>query len=87
METFTLELPDFWANALFYNDTSALGYEDKKQFEDFSYWLWIHYKTPQPVDMEKELHFSKFHDATRFGVSACNTRRYTFLPNKKWEDK
>lgn len=87
MEIITLELPDFWADALFYNNTCKLGYEDKKQFEDFSNWLWTHYKTFQPVDMEGEPHFSKLHNATRFGVLACNVHRYTFLSNKEWEDK
>jgi len=32
METITLELPDHWATALFYDDTSGFEYEDEMQF-------------------------------------------------------
>ena len=31
MKTVTLELPDFWATALFYDDTSGFEYEDEKR--------------------------------------------------------
>ncbi len=38
METITLELPDHWATALFYDDTSGFEYEDDTQFQDFCDW-------------------------------------------------
>ena len=82
MKTITLELPDFWANALFNDDTICTGgfeYEDEKAFHDFCHWAVETYGTSEPVDMEEEPHFSKYHDATRFGVLACNIHRYTFI--------
>ena len=81
METITLELPDFWATALFYDDTSGFEYKDEKAFHDFCHWAVINYGTSEPVEMDDEPHFSKFHDATQFGVLACNIHRYTFIVN------
>ena len=79
METITLELPDFWATALFNDDTSGFEYEDDKQFQDFCAWMLLYYGTSEPVDMEEEGHFATYHDAKRFGVLACNVSTYTFL--------
>ena len=45
-------------------------------------WCLKKYGTSEPVDMDEEPHFSKFHDATQFGVSACDVHEYTFF-NKK----
>jgi len=81
METITLELPDFWASALFNDDTSGFEYEDEMQFHAFCDWSVKTYGTSEPVDMEDEPHFSKYHDATQFGVLACNIHRYTFIIN------
>lgn len=81
METITLELPDFWALALFYDDTSEFGYEDEKPFQDFCQWALKNYGTSEPVEADNQGHFSKFHDATQFGVLACNCHYYTFIVN------
>ena len=45
METITLNLPDFWATALFYDDVSGFEYEDEKPFQDFCLWMQKHYGT------------------------------------------
>lgn len=81
METITLNLPDFWATALFYDDVSGFEYEDEKPFQDFCLWMQKHYGTSEPVDMDEEPSFSKYHDATQFGVLACNVHKYTFIVN------
>lgn len=81
MKTITLELPDFWATALFYDDTSGFEYEDEKPFQDFCQWALKNYGTSEPVDMDEEPHFMRYHDAERFGVLACNVHRYTFIVN------
>ena len=80
--TFTLKLPNFWATALFHDDTTSFEYEDEKSFQKFCMWCLKKYGTSEPVDMDEEPHFSKFHDATQFGVSACDVHEYTFF-NKK----
>ena len=81
METITLELPDFWATALFNDDTSGFEYEDEKPFQDFCEWMLKNYGTSEPVDMKEEGHFATYHDAKRFGVLACNVHEYTFYEN------
>jgi len=79
METITLELPAFWATALFYDDTSGFEYEDEMAFHAFCDWALKEYGTSEPVDMNDESSFMKFHDAARFGVLACNVNEYTFI--------
>ena len=82
METVTLHLPDFWATALFYDDTSGFdGSEDEKPFHDFCDYMVRSYGTSEPVDIDEEPSFMKYHDAERFGVLACNVHRYTFIIN------
>ena len=66
------------------DDTSSFEYEDEKSFQDFCMWCLKKYGTSEPVDMDEEPHFSKFHDATQFGVLACDVHEYTFV-NKREE--
>ena len=86
MKTITLELPNFWATALFYDDTSSFEYADEKSFQDFCLWMGKHHGTSTPVDMEEEPHFKKFHDATQFGVLACDVHKYTFRNLKELQE-
>ena len=81
METITLELPDFWSTALFHDDTSGFEYEDEKPFQEFCEWAVKNYGTSEPVDMDDESSFMRYHDAERFGDLACNVHRYTFILN------
>jgi len=81
METITLDLPDHWASALFYDDTSGFEYEDDTQFQAFCEWAVKNYGTSEPVDMEEDGNFSTYHDANQFGVLACNVHKYTFMIN------
>lgn len=83
METITLELPDFWATALFYGDTSGFEDEDKIQFQKFCNWALKNYGTAEPIDVEQEGGFTTYHDARQFGVLACNVHQYTFIINKE----
>jgi len=81
METVTLELPNFWATALFYDDTSSFEYEDEKPFQEFCQWMLKNYGTSEPVDMVEDGHFMTYHDAKQFGVLACDVHKYTFIVN------
>ena len=81
METVTLELPNFWATALFYDDTSSFEYEDEKPFQEFCQWMIKNYGTSEPVDMVEGGHFMTYHDAKQFGVLACDVHKYTFIVN------
>ena len=81
MKTITLRLPDFWATALFNDDTSGFEYEDEKPFQEFCEWMVKNYGTSEPVAMLEDPHFMKYHDASQFGVLACNVHEYTFYEN------
>ena len=81
METIALDLPDHWASALFYDDTSGFEYEDDTQVQAFCEWAGKNYGTSEPVDMEGEGNFATYHDAKQFGVLACNVNQYTFIVN------
>jgi|TARA_R100000081_G_scaffold16563_1_gene6831 superoxide dismutase len=81
MKTITLRLPDFWATALFNDDTSGFEYEDEKPFQEFCEWMVKNYGTSEPVAMLEDPHFMKYHDASQFGVLACDVHEYTFYEN------
>ena len=81
MTKIELILPDFWAAALFNDDTSCFEYDDEMAFQEFCRWALKNYGTSEPVDMEEEGHFMTYHDAQQFGVLACNVHRYTFIVN------
>ena len=82
MNTFDYELPDFWATALFYDDTSSFEtYEEEKSFQEFCAYMLKEHGTSEPVACSEGSSFTKYHDATSFGVLACNTLTYTFIDN------
>jgi hypothetical protein len=81
MEFITLDLPEHWSSALFYDDTSGFEYEDDTQFQAFCEWAVKNYGTSEPVDMEEDGNFATYHDAKKFGVLACNVHKYTFIVN------
>ena len=81
MKTITLNLPNFWATALFNDDTSGFEYEDEKPFQEFCEWMVKNYGTSEPVAMLEDPHFMKYHDASQFGVLACDVHEYTFYEN------
>jgi len=83
MTTVTYNLPAFWATALFYDDTSAFeSYEDDKQFQDFCAYMLKEHGSSEPVDCSEERGFMKYHDATRFGVLACDVLEFTFIEGR-----
>jgi hypothetical protein len=81
-DTVELNLPDFWATALFNADTSGFEDEDEKPFQEFCEWMLKHHGNSLPSDMKEEGHFMKYHDASMFGVLACNIHKYTFFITK-----
>ena len=82
MNIVTYTLPAFWNTALFYDDTTSFeGYEEEKRFQDFCEYMLKEHGTSEPVDCTDEPHFTKWHDATSFGVLACDVLEYTFIVN------
>jgi hypothetical protein len=82
MTKIELILPDFWAAALFNDDTSGFEYDDEMAFHAFCDWAVKKYGTSEPVHMTDDSDFMTYHDAKQFGVLACNASTYTFLADR-----
>ena len=74
MQTATYDLPASWASALFYGDFTYLGEEDEEALIQ----LIEGEQLPDPLSCSDEPFFTKSHDATPYGVLACNCLTYTF---------
>ena len=83
MEIETFQLPDFWASALINGDTSGLSNEDKQALEAFTNSMIKDYGSCLAIDCTDEPHFSKFHDASSFGVLACDVLEFSFDVTKR----
>ena len=72
-------LPEFWAVALFNDDTSHFDDTDHEHFNAFCNDMDKHYRSWWVISVDDEGDdFRKHHDATYYGVLACNVREYTF---------
>jgi hypothetical protein len=83
MQIETFQLPDFWASALINGDTSGLSNEDEQALEAFTNSMIKDYGSCRAIDCTDEPHFSKFHEATRFGVLACDVLNFSFDVTKR----
>ena len=83
MQIETFQLPDFWASALINGDTSGLSNEDNQALEAFTNSMIKDYGSCLAIDCTDEPHFSKFHDASSFGVLACNVFKFSFDVTKR----
>ena len=83
MQIETFQLPDFWASALINGDTSGLSDEDEQALENFTNSMIKDYGSCLAIDCTYEPHFSKFHDASSFGVLACDVLKFSFDVTKR----
>ena len=74
----TLELPEFWGAPLVNDDTTGLDADDEKALNKFTAWMVEEYGQCLCVGVDYEVDFMNEHDATEFGVLACNTLQFTF---------
>lgn len=68
------ELPAFWAQVLINGDITGISKEDGLKLQawcDDNPNLWC-------VSVDENLHFSRTHDATKYGVLACDVATFTF---------
>jgi len=75
-ETYTL--PQFWAVALFNDDTSHFDDTDQAQYNAFCTDMDNRYLLWHCVDMSEDNGFMRYHDAERYGVLACDTATFMF---------
>ena len=78
MEVLELELPSFWACALVNDDESGLESDELKVFHWFESQMLKEYSVFYCVDVSEESWFQTCHDATRFGVLACEVSKFSF---------
>ena len=68
MKTATYTLPTHWASALFNGDWSGLNEQDEEALTRVMHGEAL----PDPLDVLDNSSFCKYHDATPYGVLACN---------------
>jgi hypothetical protein len=78
MELEYYELPAHWAVAFFNSDFDHLSDEEYNQFNNFVDDVVKRHGKCWCVDMDNDTFFSSYHDATRFGVLACDVSIYAF---------
>jgi hypothetical protein len=72
------ELPIYWASALVNGDESGLTEEDQKALAKFTKFMVKVYGHCTCVDVEDDVYFKPYHDATQFGVLAADCAMYSF---------
>ena len=74
IETVTYTLPTYWAPTLVNDDSSGLTDEDERSIEDF----FADNPNLHCIDVSEDQEFARWHDATPYGVPACEVSQYTF---------
>ena len=79
-ETFELTLPTHWAGALINGDpvNPDLDEQAEQENEDFMRFCANEIHNADCVGLNEETFFSKYHDATDYGVLACDCSVFTF---------
>jgi len=83
MKTIEFDLPAFWASALINGDYSSFELdettENLDQLDAFTNYMFETYGQCWCLTCsDDEDNFKWYHDASRFGVLACNVLTYTF---------
>ncbi len=78
LELQTFELPAHWASPLINGDISGLSIKECRQLDAFEAKMLKKYGSCHAVDCSDEPYFMKYHDASMFGVLACDVLEFTF---------
>ena len=80
MQTLELTLPRHWACALINGDETMFDNEEQAQFDAFVEWMISKYGKCWCAcdDIDDDDDFRRYHDATDFGVLACDVATFTF---------
>lgn len=82
--TFTyFTLPTHWAAYLFNNDPSGLSDIEQATVDKFM----ADHSLPGPSDMGEDVFFTDWHDASGYGVLACDCADYTFMSIEPVKDE
>ena len=80
MKTLDLELPVDWAVALINSDETGLEDDDQAALDAFVDWMLSKYGKCWCVNVsdDESGNFKHYHDASEFGVLACDVATFTF---------
>jgi len=80
IQTIQFELPSHWACALLYDDNDGFDADDERAIERFVDHMVDAYGQCICVDVHHDENgdFRHTHDATQFGVLACDVATFTF---------
>ena len=76
------ELPSHWAAAFMNGDDTGLNDTDEDAMSDFVSWMLNEYGKCWCIDVPVDNGFSHYHDASRFGVKACDVSTFAFDVSK-----
>jgi len=81
-KTFELLLPAHWACALMYGDPVNPDLDEQAEQEEEVFFSFCANELPNCdcVDVGEDTQFCKYHEATGYGVLACDCVTYTFRP-------
>lgn len=77
MKTVTFKLPAYWAAAIFNDDTTYLSDAESEKLDSVLEALQGEYEMFDVIDVSEDVEFSKYHDASAYGVLACDVCEYT----------
>jgi len=87
MQLEQFELPAHWACALMYGDESGLDQDDLEALDRFMVTGLAEHCSFHCVDVTDDQFFTKYHDATQYGVLACDCLVYTFDVTPQKEER
>ena len=83
MDVLELELPTHWAVALVNGDESGMDVWEIKELRQFEKHMVSEFGACWCLDVGADSWFQTCHDATRFGVLACEVSTFSFDVTKR----
>ena len=71
-------LPAHWACALVNSDTSGLDDEEEAALDAFTEYMVEQYGQCWCLDCDEETWFTRYHDATCYGIGGCDVATFRF---------
>lgn len=79
IKTITAMLPAHWACALVNGDESGMDDEEIAHLNEFVDDMVRTYGSCHCVDVSEDTQFSNYHEASHYGVLACDVAEFTFF--------
>ena len=79
LKSYTLMLPAHWAVALVNGDESGMEDDDIMQLNEFIDDMVRNFGSCHCVDVSEDTEFRNYHDASPYGVLACDVAEFTFF--------